>query len=179
MKLTKTLAAAAALAAFAMPMTATAQIGPNDVIGSMNSVTGPVYIERAGQILKVMNDSAVVAGDRIVAEMGGSAMVNLNGCNGKFTPCNQFISGGNMVSLASGNYCGDLAALLPMGPGDAVLTAASNVGGPVIGGGSFPSIGTAFSSKTLLALLGAGVAGYGLYSIIDDNDDDDDAPASP
>ena len=177
MKLTKTLAAAAALAAFAMPMTATAQIGPNDVIGSMSSVTGPVYIERAGQVLKVMNDSAVVAGDRIVAENGGSAMVNLNGCNGKFTPCNQFISGGNMVSLASGNYCGDLAALLPMGPGDAVLTAASNVGGAV-GGSSFPSIGTAMSSRTLLALLGAGVAGYGLYSIIDDNDDDDE-PASP
>jgi len=114
-----------------MPMTATAQIGPNDVIGSMSSVTGPVYIERAGQVLKVMNDSAVVAGDRIVAENGGSAM----------------------------------------------LTAASNVGGAV-GGSSFPSIGTAMSSRTLLALLGAGVAGYGLYSIIDDNDDDDE-PASP
>jgi len=175
MKFTKTLAAAVALAAFAMPMTATAQVGPNDVIGNMSSVTGPVYIKRAGQVLRVMNDSAVVAGDMIVAEMGGSAMVNLNGCNGKFTPCNQFVSGGNMVSLASGNYCGDLAALLPMGPGDAVLTAASNVGS-TIGGGSLPSIGTAMSSKTILAILGAGIAGYGLYSIIDD---DDDEPTSP
>ena len=175
MKFTKTLAAAVALAAFAMPMTATAQVGPNDVIGNMSSVTGPVYIKRAGQVLRVMNDSAVVAGDMIVAEMGGSAMVNLNGCNGKFTPCNQFVSGGNMVSLASGNYCGDLAALLPMGPGDAVLTAASNAGS-TIGGASLPSIGTAMSSKTILAILGAGIAGYGLYSIIDD---DDDEPTSP
>ena len=177
MKLTKTLVAAVALAAFATPTTATAQVGPNDVIGNMSSVTGPVYIKRAGQVLRVMNDSAVVAGDTIVAEMGGSAMVNLNGCNGKFTPCNQFLSGGNMVSLASGNYCGDLAGLLPMGPGDAILTAASNVGGPVLGGGSLPSIGTAMSSKTILAILGAGIAGYGLYSIIDDNDDDE--PTSP
>jgi len=116
MKLTKTLMAAVALAAFAMPMTASAQIGPNDVIGHMNSVNGPVYIKRAGQILRVQNDSAVLAGDMIVAENGGSGMVNLNGCNGKFTPCNQFVSGGNMVSLASGNYCNDLAALLPIGP---------------------------------------------------------------
>ena len=80
-----------------------------------------------------------------------------------------------MVSLASGNYCGDLAALLPMGPGDAVLTAASNAGS-TIGGASLPSIGTAMSSKTILAILGAGIAGYGLYSIIDD---DDDEPTSP
>jgi len=32
------------------------------------------------------------------------------------------------------------------------------------------------SSKTILAILGAGIAGYGLYSIIDD---DDDEPTSP
>lgn len=170
MKLTKTLLAAVALATFALPMTATAQVGSNDVIGSINSVNGAVYIERAGQILRVMNDSAVIAGDRIVAEKGGSAMVNLNGCNGKFTPCNQFVSGGNMVSLTSGNYCNDLAALLPMGPNDAVLTAANNA---VTGGGySGPSIGNALSSRALLAILGTGAAVWGISEILSDDDED-------
>jgi len=179
MKLTKSLLAAVALASFAMPMTATAQVGPNAVIGHMSAVDGPVYIKRAGQILRVQNESAVLAGDTIVAENGGNAMVNLNGCNGKFTPCNQFVSAGNMVSLGSNNYCGNLASLLPIGPQDAVLTAAANV---PAGGGFGPAIGTAVSSKTLLALLGAGVIAGAVVAIADDDDDDDDGidmPASP
>jgi len=187
MKLTKTLMAAVALAAFAMPMTASAQIGPNDVIGHMNSVNGPVYIKRAGQILRVQNDSAVLAGDMIVAENGGSGMVNLNGCNGKFTPCNQFVSGGNMVSLASGNYCNDLAALLPIGPADAILTAAAGAGaagaagagaagaaGGLLGGGA---IGTALSANALFGLLAAGALVVGVNEAVNNNDGDD--PVEP
>ena len=80
-----------------------------------------------------------------------------------------------MVSLASGNYCNDLAALLPMGPGDAILTAASGVSPATTGALGGTSIGTALSSNALLALLGAGVVGYGLYEIIDDEDE----PSSP
>ncbi len=181
MKLTKTLIASVALATFALPMTATAQVGPNDVIGSLANVSGPVYIKRGGQVLRAVENSAVLANDSIVAEQSGSAMVNLNGCNGKFAPCNQFVNGGNMVSLTSNNYCGDLAALLPMKPSDAILSGAAgsipSVGGSVGGG----AIGTAFPATTLLAILGAGAVGFAAFEIFDDDDDDDEiaVPTSP
>lgn len=184
MKLTKTLIASVALATFALPMTATAQVGPNDVIGSLANVSGPVYIKRGGQFLRAVENSAILANDVIAAEPSGSAMVNLNGCNGKFAPCNQFVNGGNMVSLTSNNYCGDLAALLPLGPGDAILSAGaasgSSLGGVAAGGAS---IGTAFPATTLLAILGAGALGFAAFEIFDDDDDDDDddiaVPTSP
>ena len=176
MKLTKTLIAAVATAAFAFPMTASAQFQPNEVIGSLKNVTGAVYIKRGDQFLRAIESSAVMPMDQIVAELGGSAMVSLNGCNGKFQPCDNFLSEGNKVVLNSGNYCGDLAALLPMSPGDAVLTAASN--SPV--GYTGPSIGTAMSQKTLLAILGTAIVGGGLYAILDDDDEDEvDLPTSP
>ena len=186
MKLTKTLIASVALAAFALPMTATAQVGPNDVIGSLANVSGPVYIKRSGQVLRAVENSAILAYDTIVAEPSGSAMVNLNGCNGKFAPCNQFVNGGNMVSLSSNNYCGDLATLLPMSPGDAILSGgaasgASGALGGVAAGGA--AIGTAFPATTLLAILGAGALGFAAFEIADDDDDDDDdviaTPTSP
>lgn len=176
MKLTKTLIAAVAMATFALPMTATAQVGTNSVIGSADNVVGNVYIKRGGEYLRAVSGSAIMPFDTVVAEPGGSAMVSLNGCNGSFTPCNQFIDSGNMISLSSNNYCGDLASLLPIGPNDAVLSAAANVPPAAYTG---PSIGTAFPTRTLLAILGAGAVGYGLYEIIDDGDDDDDEPTSP
>ena len=178
MKLTKTLIAAVALSAFATPMTATAQVGPNSVIGGLQNVTGPVYIKRGGTVLRAIEDSAVLPFDQIVAEAGGSAMVSLNGCNGNFQPCSNLVADGNMIMLDSTNYCSDLAALRPMGAGDAILSAGSSV--PTTGGYTGPSIGTAMSQKTLLAILGTAVIGGGLYAILDDNDDDDDdLPASP
>ncbi len=177
MKLTKTLVAAVALAAFSTPMTATAQVGPNSVIGGLKNVTGPVYIKRGGTVLRAIEDSAVLAYDQIVAEAGGSAMVSLNGCNGAFQPCSNLIADGNMIMLDSTNYCADLAALRPMGAGDAILSAGNSI--PTTGGYTGPSIGTAMSQKTLLAILGTAIVGGGLYAILDDDDDDDDEPSSP
>ena len=177
MKLTKTLLSAVAIVALGLPMSAQAQMhhgGSSDVIGHLDSVSGQVIIQRAGEYLQVQNMSAVMAGDMIYAKDAGSAMVRLNGCNGKFTPCDQFVSGGNMVSVGSGDFCNNLAGLNPIGSADPVLTAGQTVVGSGGGYGSMPTIGTAPSINTLLAVLAGGGAAYGLYKLIDD-----DEPSSP
>lgn len=182
MKLTKSLMAAVALATFALPTTAQAQVNPSDVVGHLDSVAGEVIIQRAGRYLRAQNMSAIMAGDTVFAKTG-SAMARLNGCNGKFTPCDQLVTSGNKVALGSGNFCNNLASVLPIGAGDAVLTAGQVVGGaiPTIPGGIATGggiLGTAPAiSPALLAIAGAGVA-FGAFQILD-GDDDDDTPASP
>jgi hypothetical protein len=185
MKLTKSIIAAVALATFALPTTAQAQINPSDVVGHLDSVSGEVIIQRAGQYLRAQNMSAIMAGDTVFAKTG-SAMARLNGCNGKFTPCDQLVTTGNKVALGNGNFCSNLASVLPIGAGDAVLTAGQAVGAvPTIPGGISTGggiLGTAPAiSPALLAIAGAGVA-FGAFQILDGDDDDDnnvDVPTSP
>ena len=62
-----------------------------------------------------------------------------------------------MVSVGKGDFCNNLAGLSPIGNADPVLTAGKTVVGG--GGGSYgsmPTIGTAPSINTLLAVLAGG-----------------------
>lgn len=161
MKLTKTLLAAVAVATFAMPMAATAQTGPNEVIGSISNVVGNVHIVRNGQVLRVVEGSAVMASDKIVAEPGGSGMVNVTGLNGQFTPCSNMLNSGNMVALISGEICQSLSSVMPIGPNDAVLSAAAS--GNYTGG----TIGTAMNMKAFVTVIGAATAAGVTYAILD------------
>lgn len=169
MRNTKSFMAAVALTVFAIPMGATAQMNPNAVIGSASSVNGAVFVERSGQLLRVQNGSAIIAGDKVLAANGGSSTINLNGCN-------QVLSGGNMVSLASGNFCADLSSVSPIGPNNPFLSTVANTGGSI--GAATPSIGTALPTSSILMGLAAAGAAYGLYQILDD-EDDADTPTSP
>lgn len=187
MKLTKTLLAAVALVTVALPTTAQAQLNPSDVVGHLDSVAGDVIIERGGRYLRAQNMSAIMAGDTVFAKDGASAMARLNGCNGKFTPCDQLVSGGNKVSLGTGDYCNNLAALRPIGATDAVLTAGqviaptgvvggglAGAGGGLAGAGAGGILATAPAlSPALLAIAGAATA-FGAYKVIED-----DEPSSP
>lgn len=177
MKIHKVLLFAAAALFCVLPLNASAQGPLNEAIGSLQNVNGNVYIQRRGEILRAINDSAVLPLDKVVAEPGASAVVNLTGSNGRFQPCYNVISNGTMVAINSANYCADLARLQPIGPNDAFLTAASNVPRAVYNG---PPIGTALPTTALAAILGAGALATGLVLILNDSDDDDDdGPTSP
>lgn len=179
MKLTKSILATVALAVVSVPMAAQAQ---TSVIGNLENVTGQnVTILRAGQLLRAQNASAILAGDIIEAGAGSSAMVRLNGCNGKFTPCDQFVSTGNMVNVGNVNFCDNVAAVLPRA-GNSTTLNALNTAGPTINNtiGTAGRAGSIFGGSgltTLGVLAGIGAAGF-LISEIADDDDDDDVPSS-
>lgn len=184
MKLTKSILATVALAIVSVPMAAQAQ---TSVIGNLENVTGQnVTILRAGQLLRAQNASAILAGDIIEAGELSSAMVRLNGCNGKFTPCDQFVSSGNMVNVGSVNFCDNVASILPRVGNSTTLNALNTVGVPTstVGTTLGNTIGTAgragslFGGSGLSTLALAALGGGAIFGLTELLDDDDDEPTS-
>lgn len=188
MKLTKTLLAAAALVAFAVPMSASAQVTLGDVVGEFSG-SGDVVVLRNGNYLQLQNGSAFMANDTVFAR-NGSGTISLTGCNGKFQPCSAAITSGMKVNIGTGDVCSNLGNMIRIGARDAALTAGQqivpssvgSVGGGSIGGGSVGggSIGGGIGGLPLAA-IGAVIAGGVAIAIIasDDDDDDDDVVDVP
>ena len=185
MKLTKTLLAAAALVAFAVPTSASAQVVLGDVVGEISGVAGDIVVLRNGNYLQAQNGSALMANDMVFAR-DGAGTISLTGCNGKFQPCQGAISSGMKVNIGTGDVCSNLGNLIPIGARDAVFAAGQQVvatggsavgglGGGAAGGGI---LGGGAAGGLPLAAIGAVIAGGALIAVIAGGDDDDDDSSS-
>ena len=190
MKLTKTLLAAAALVAFAVPTSASAQVVLGDVVGEVSGIAGDIVILRNGNYLQAQNGSALMASDMVFAR-DGAGTISLTGCNGKFQPCSSAISSGMKVNIGTGDVCSNLGNMIPIGARDAVfaagqqaVSAGGSAAGGAIGGGSAGGgiLGGGAAAGLPLAAIGAVIAGGALIAVVasgdDDDDDDNDTSAS-
>jgi len=171
MKLTKTLMAAAAMLAFAAPMSASAQVVPGDLVGELTGLAGDIVILRDGNYLQAQNGSALMANDTVFAR-NGNATIALTGCNGKFVPCTGNLGSGMKVNIGVGDVCNNLGGLVRIGARDAVL----NAGQRTVSGGTGGIVGA--SSGLPLAAIGAVLGGGILLASLTGGEDDAPTPIS-
>lgn len=183
MKLTKTLLAAAAVVAMAVPMSASAQVVLGDLIGQTVVPAGTdMVILRNGEFLQAVTGSAVMANDEVFVREG-SGTVELNDPKGGFS-CSQVLAQGMKVGVGTGDVCSNLGNMARIGARDAVNTAGmesqtvsgssagGSVGGGSVGGGLGGGLGTGFGSGVPLAIAGVAAAVAVGVAVSDDDDDD-------
>lgn len=152
MKLTKTLSAIAVVAILTTPSIASA----TEVVGELTSVNGEVLIERAGEFLRATENSALLAGDRVITSDNAFATVKLNECTNSLPATSS-------VSLGASDYCSNIMRVAELGVGETFGNASMNI---------------APESASYLPLLGFGVVAATAL-LVDGGKDDDDIAASP
>lgn len=136
-----------------------------NTFGRLENVSCDVVIQRGGELLKAVEGSAVMPGDRVVTYDGSSANII-------FTPTvGQTCTGsiGELSSVSITNSCSALNAVSGISDADRSLGLSS------CGGAYIPSASS--GDANLLYLLGGAAALGLLVAAIDD--DDEGAPASP
>lgn len=110
-----------------------------EFVGKLDSVSGDVMIERAGEFLRAETNSNILQGDRVVVLPGAFAKVRL------VEGCTKQINEASVINVGEENYCSNIVQV-------AELTAKDNFAGK-----SISTLNLEGGDSVLVYLLGAGI----------------------
>jgi len=141
-----------------LPLTASAQ----SVAGYLTNVQGQVLIERGGALFQAIEQSALLAGDKIITSHNSSTDVTLNDCQAR-------LQNTQAVNLGFSNHCANIGNVSNINPNSAL----QNI--------DVPSVRVPNTRRLNPALLiaGAGIVAGAALALASGGDDDNNAPVSP
>lgn len=161
MKLIKKMAFTAIIAGI-IPMTASVA-NAQSAAGYLTNVQGQVLIERGGALYQAVEQSALLAGDKVITGPNSSTNVTLNNCQAR-------LQNTQAVNLGLSNHCANIGS---------VTNVPANYGVP---SGNLPigNLPSPSAANPALLIAGAGILAGAIIAIASSGgDDDDDAPVSP
>ena len=141
-----------------LPLTANAQ----NIAGYLTNVQGQVLIERGGTLLQASEQSALLAGDKVITSHNSSTDITLNDCRAR-------LQNTQAVNLGFRNHCANIGNISNVRPN----YAPQNIGGPV---GSPPRLR---GLNPALLVVGAGILAGAVIALASGGGDDDDVAVSP
>ncbi len=146
------------LIAGAMPLTANAQ----GVAGYLSNVKGQVLIERGGQLFQATEQSALLAGDKVITSNNASTDITLNDCRAR-------LQNTQSVNLGFSNHCANVSQATNPQSIPALRTGRAPIG-------TFPQ---APAINPALLVAGAGILAGAAIALASGGGDDDDPAVSP